>query len=123
MKPILLIFLGGGIGSVLRYAVSKLYEPYQGAIPIGTFTVNILGSLLIGLLLGYSLKTANLSQNTLFFLVAGVCGGFTTFSTFSYENYSLLKAGDYLNFGIYTSASLILGILCVFLGIWIAKLI
>ena len=123
MKPVLLIFLGGGIGSVLRYLVSKLYESYQGTIPIGTFTVNIIGSLLIGFILGYSIKTGGVSQNTLFFLVAGVCGGFTTFSAFSYENFSLLKAGDMVSFGIYSISSLVLGVLCVFIGIWIAKII
>lgn len=121
MKAFLLIFLGGGLGSAMRYGVSKLYGQLENPFPLGTFTVNIVGSLIIGLILGISIRNAAINQNTLLFLVTGFCGGFTTFSAFSYENYSLLKAGDYLNFGIYTATSLVLGILFVFIGIWLAK--
>lgn len=121
MKQVLLVFLGGGLGSAARYGVSKwLYSPAQ-AIPYGTLLANVIGSLLIGIILGYSLKSNALSQQATLLLATGFCGGFTTFSTFAYENHNFLKTGDFLNFGIYTVGSFALALLAVFAGMWLSK--
>lgn len=121
MKQLLLIFLGGGAGSVARYAISRLLNPVSG-FPLGTFTVNMLGSVFIGFLLGLVLKQNMFSTNTTLLLVTGFCGGFTTFSAFAYENHVMLRTGDYLGFGIYTLSSLIFGLAAVFLGIYLSRL-
>lgn len=121
MKQALLVFLGGGFGSVLRYLVSKPLNSISQNFFIGTFTVNILGCLIIGLVLGFSAKGDILSENNSLLLATGFCGGFTTFSAFAFEKHTFLKSGDYLNFAIYMMASIILGILSVVLGLWLTK--
>jgi len=121
LKNLVLVFLGGGLGSVLRYLLSKYLNSNQNGIPYGTFLANILGSLLIGFFLGLAAKNNTLSQNQTLLLATGFCGGFTTFSTFAYENHIFLKSGDFTTFALYTIASFVIGFLAVFLGIYIAK--
>ncbi|WP_027395447.1 fluoride efflux transporter CrcB [Aquimarina latercula] len=123
MKQLLLVFIGGGTGSVARFLISKYLNNEATGIPYGTFTANILGSFLIGIILGLALKNNVLSQNTILFLATGFCGGFTTFSTFAYENHMLLRSGDFINFGLYAIGTFVIGFLLVFLGMWIAKMI
>ncbi len=121
MKNLLLVFVGGGFGSVLRYVFGKFLNSSQSGFPYGTFAANILGSLLIGVILGYAVKNNSLTQGQTLFLATGFCGGFTTFSTFAYENHVFLKTGDFTNFALYTIASFIIGFLAVFLGIFLSK--
>jgi len=121
MKQVLFVFLGGGLGSAARYGLSKWLNNPEVTIPYGTLVANVLGSFLIGIILGYSLKSDLLSQQTTLLLATGFCGGFTTFSTFAYENQSFIKNGDYLNFGMYTVGSFALALVAVFAGLWIAK--
>lgn len=121
MKNFLLVFVGGGLGSGLRYLISKYLNSSLGSFPLGTFAVNIIGSLLIGLVLGYAAKENSLSQNQVLLLATGFCGGFTTFSAFAQENFQLLKTGDIMQFSIYTIGSIVVGLLAVFMGLYIAK--
>ncbi len=121
MKQLLLVFLGGGIGSSLRYYVGKYLNSSETGIPYGTFAANIVGSFIIGIILGLALKNNSLSQNTILFLATGFCGGFTTFSTFAYENHIFLKTGDFMSFALYTCGSFVVGFAAVFLGMWLVK--
>jgi|SRR5690554_6468710 len=123
MKQLLIVFLGGGLGSVLRYALAIFLNNSGTSIPLGTFTANIAGSLLIGLILGFAFKNQSLSSETVLFLATGFCGGFTTFSTFAYENHVFLKSGDFMSFAIYTLSTFVLGFIMVFAGIWLARFI
>ncbi len=121
MKQILLVFVGGGIGSVLRFMLARYLNNSGTGIPYGTFAANIAGSLLIGIILGLAVKQQTLSENQILFLATGFCGGFTTFSTFAYENHVFLKSGDFMSFAIYTIASFVIGFLAVFTGIYLVK--
>lgn len=123
MKQVLLVFIGGGFGSVLRYLIGKYLNSAESGIPYGTFAANVIGSLLIGLILGLAAKNNTLSSNQTLLLATGFCGGFTTFSTFAYENHVLLKSGDFMNFAIYTIASFVIGFLAVFFGMYLVKTI
>ncbi|WP_299779993.1 fluoride efflux transporter CrcB [uncultured Formosa sp.] len=123
MKHLVLIFIGGGFGSVLRFIVSKYLNDTSTGIPYGTMLVNITGSLLIGVVLGLAAKNHFITQNHTLLLATGFCGGLTTFSTFAFENQTFLKTGEFLNFTIYTCASFILGFLVVFSGVYLVKYI
>ena len=121
MKNLILVFIGGGFGSVLRYIVGKYLNSPETGIPYGTFAANIIGSLLIGIILGIAAKNDTLSSNQTLLLATGFCGGFTTFSTFAYENHVLLKSGDFTSFAVYTIASFVIGFLAVFFGMYLVK--
>ena len=121
MKHVLLVFIGGGTGSVARYLISKYLNSPSSSIPYGTFTANIIGCFCIGIVFGLALKNNVMSQNTVALLATGFCGGLTTFSTYAYENHSLLKSGDFINFMLYAIGSFALGIIFVFAGMFIVK--
>ena len=123
MKQILLVFFGGGFGSIARYLIGKYLNNSENGIPYGTFTANVIGSLLIGIILGLALKNNTFSQQQTLLLATGFCGGFTTFSTFAYENHIFLKNGDFTSFALYTIASFVVAFLAVFAGIYISKII
>ena len=121
MKSLFLVFIGGGFGSVLRFLIGKWLNNSESGFPYGTFLANILGSLLIGIILVYAAKSNSLNQNQTLLLATGFCGGFTTFSTFAYENHLFLKSGDFTSFALYTIASFTIGFLAVFGGIYLVK--
>ena len=116
LKALLLVGLGSGLGGMCRYLVSQLLVTTQNGFPWGTFTVNIVGSLLIGLLWGLSSRFPSLSPVLTLLFMVGFCGGFTTFSTFSREGLSLLQTQNYTLFLLYTLGSVVLGILAVMVG-------
>lgn len=114
-----LVGVGGALGAILRYLLGLL--PYQGSFPLKTWAINLVGSFLIGWL------SALLGRQTWFpgdqlLLITGLCGGFTTFSTFSLENLKLLQAGHYCQALLYMASSLVLGLACVTLGYYLGKL-
>ncbi|HLO82402.1 MAG TPA: fluoride efflux transporter CrcB [Chitinophagaceae bacterium] len=122
IKDILLVGAGSAIGGILRLLVGKgIMQFFQYPFPLGTFLVNITGSFVIGLLYALFGKSGNLTPAALLFMATGVCGGFTTFSAFSYENLLLLKNGNYIMAGVYIASSLILGLLAVFAGYVVGK--
>lgn len=123
MKQLILVFIGGGIGSALRYWIGQYLNTTKFAIPFGTLLVNILGSLIIGVILGLALKNDTVSNNTILFVATGFCGGFTTFSAFAFENQAFLKSGDLASFALYTITTLVIGFLAVFFGIWLVRFI
>lgn len=117
IKQIILVGLGGFIGSVARYFVSRLNLTVEFfAIPVGTLTVNVVGSLLIGFLTGIAQKSPILTADLRLLLMVGLCGGFTTFSSFSNENLVLMHNGQYMSVILYTGLSVFLGFTAVFLG-------
>jgi CrcB protein len=124
LRIILIVGSGGFIGSVLRYLTTRYIQVhYLSSFPWGTFSVNIIGSLLIGIIYGLSERGNLLTPDLRLFLTVGICGGFTTFSSLSYDAFVLLQDKEILRFALYTSLSLFLGILAVFAGRLIIKLI
>jgi len=124
MKLLILIGAGGCIGSILRYILSDIpYRFLSPSFPYGTLLVNFLGAFLIGLFVEFSLtRSYIISDTTRMFITIGILGGFTTFSTFSYETIVLLRAGNYL----YASINILLtNLLCLsgtFIGIKLISL-
>jgi CrcB protein len=123
MKQFLLVFIGGGFGSFLRFIIGKTFNEYFHNFFLGTFLVNIIGCLIIGFILGASMKGNLLSKDQILILSTGFCGGFTTFSAFTLENHGLLQSGEWLHFSFYTLSSITVGVLAVVLGLWLSRLI
>ncbi|WP_346881634.1 fluoride efflux transporter CrcB [uncultured Algibacter sp.] len=116
MKQVLLVFLGGGLGSVLRYLVGKQFTSDSFHFPWATFCVNLIGSFIIGFVFGYILVKHKISNELFLLLAVGFCGGFTTFSSFAHESIALLKSGQTNLFFSYIISSVTLGLICVWLG-------
>jgi CrcB protein len=122
MKPILLIGSGGAIGSICRYLITSYVSKFITIpFPTGTFLVNISGCFFIGLLYGIAARYGWLNLEWRLFLITGICGGYTTFSSFSWESISLIRQGDYTYFFAYALGSLILGLLATVGGLAIMK--
>lgn len=117
MRTFFIVFLGGGLGSLLRYILSNQVDSkFSISFPFGIFIVNIIGCFLIGLFLAYLGKNQLLESEWKFLLATGFCGGFTTFSTFSFDNLKLLQNGNLSAFLFNIVGSLVLGLLAVYLG-------
>lgn len=121
-KNILLVALGGSLGSTLRYIAQKFISTsFPGAFPLGTFLVNITGCLLIGILYSVSIKHQQISEEIRLLLMTGFCGGFTTFSAFTLEGMQLIQQEKFLIFFLYFALSVLTGLLATFAGAWIGR--
>ena len=115
LRNFLLVGLGGGIGAMLRFLISPVLFK-SGAFPVYTMLINIIGSLCIGIIFAWSLKDEHFPEHLKFFLAAGLCGGFTTFSAFSLENLVLIRGGNYGMALIYILGSVVACLVAVFAG-------
>ena len=123
MRIVALIGIGSFIGGSLRYLIAQMVQSkFLSAFPFGTLTVNIVGCFVIGLVFGLS-ERLNLSPEWRLFLATGICGGFTTFSAFSLETMQLLRDGQILHGLLYVATSILVGLLAVYLGMTLLKLI
>ena len=116
----LLVACGGAIGAVCRYGVGMLLTAPQG-FPWITWLVNLLGCLLAGVFFSFSLKYPVLQQEARLFLMVGILGGFTTFSSFGLETFQLLKSGQHMLALSYTVSSLILGVVLLAIGFYLCQ--
>jgi CrcB protein len=121
MKELLLVMAGGAVGSGLRYWVGTLLPVAPGAFPLPTFLVNIVGSFVLGCIIGATMLTDPLHRSLALLLGTGLCGGFTTYSAFAVESVSLLEGGNGLITFTYLSATLIGGMLAAFAGITVVR--
>lgn len=117
MRLLAYIGVGSALGGIARFLLSAaLQQRASTSFPLGTLAVNITGSLLLGFLLRYSLSTPAVSAELRAMLTTGFCGGYTTFSTFSYETAVLLEDGDYRRASVYMAASVLASLAGMFLG-------
>ncbi len=116
MLNCLIVALGGGIGACLRYLIGliPLKEPFN--FPVKTLVVNLLGCFVIGLIAAFAVKNSSLSPKTVLFIKTGLCGGFTTFSTFALETETLIKAGHIWLAFFYVALSVVVGVALAFAG-------
>jgi CrcB protein len=123
LKSIFIVGFGGFIGTVARFLASRYFqENITSIFPWSTLIINIIGSLLIGIIFGISEKGDFMSPEVRLFLAVGICGGFTTFSTFSNDAFLLLRQEEWIRFAFYASMSFFLGLLAVYGGRIIIKL-
>lgn len=121
-KMILLVGVGGFAGSVARFLSQQfIARHYPSSFPWGTLLVNIAGCFIIGLVYALSEKGTLISPEMRLLLATGFCGGFTTFSTFAFENITLMRDGELLYTFLYIAASVIIGFAAAFLGVFLVK--
>lgn len=124
LRTILIVGAGGFIGSVMRYLVQFYMEKgLSSTFPWGTFIANIAGSFIIGIVFALAQKGNLLSAEWRLFLAVGICGGFTTFSSFAYNNLTMLKEQAYGQFILNVGGSLFFGLLAVYLGMVLVRAI
>ena len=116
------VAIGSALGGVSRYLLGGLvHRLLDTTFPAGTLVVNVTGSFLLGAILRYALETPSLSPEVRALLTIGFCGGYTTFSTFSYETLAMLRDGEWARATVYAAASVLLSVLGAFLGFAVAR--
>lgn len=122
IKQLLLVGIGGGLGSIFRYLTSITTGRYLiGNFPIATFSINVIGCLIFGVLIMIFSKASDYNESLKLLFIVGFCGGFTTFSTFAYENIQLFQQQNYAILVGYTLASLLIGFLAIVYGMHLGK--
>jgi len=122
LKHILLVAIGGAVGSVARFLIQKyLHEMYPDPFPLGTFVVNLAGCLAIGLMYGVTASHGILTTELRLLLMTGLCGGFTTFSAFTLESVGLLEQQRFMTFFLYFGGSVVLGLAATAAGAWLTR--
>jgi CrcB protein len=116
MQTYLFVFLGGGLGSVCRFGLGHLAAGYRWQFPWATFAANVLACFLLGIFVMLNAK-GRLGGQIPVLLMAGFCGGFSTFSTFSNETVQMMLAGDWLKAGVYVVASVLICLMAVYWGL------
>jgi fluoride exporter len=117
MRLIWYVMLGGALGTLARYLLTGWIQARSGSpFPFGTLVINVSGSILLGLLLRFALETPGVGPEMRAFLTTGFCGGYTTFSTFSYETAALIEEGDWTRAGVYVGLSVLISLGGMFLG-------
>jgi CrcB protein len=116
------VTVGGALGSLARFLLGSLVQQrFGGAFPLGTLVINITGSFLVALIMDYALATPAISRELRAMLTTGFCGGYTTFSTFTYETARLMQDGDYRRAGLYVALSLLVSLLGTVAGFSAAR--
>ena len=124
LRSLLYIGIGSFIGGIGRYLLQQFVQKqFPSSIPLGTLSVNIIGCFIIGIVYALSAKSNLISPELRLFLATGICGGFTTFSSFAYENVSMVLDGELYYPLLYTLISVVIGFGAVHLGILLIKLI
>ncbi len=122
MPNLILVMLGGAIGAAFRYQVGRVAAERLGdSFPWGTFGVNLVGSLLMGLLAGVVAQGGRTSEPLLLFAGIGVLGGFTTFSAFSLETARMIERGEFGSAAAYAVSSVVAGVTMLFVGLWVGR--
>ena len=116
MNNLIIVFVGGGLGSLARYGIARAFAQWPSVFPLGTLTANILACLILGAFGGWAtFKSADLVATSRLFVVVGFCGGYTTFSSFSLQTQNLARQGDYL----YAGGNVLLSVVLCLLGVWL----
>ena len=123
MLNVLAVFIGGGIGAVLRYLTGVLFVQYlKFHLPLPTFVVNVVGCFILGFVYVFCLEKFQLNPALKLLITVGFCGGLTTFSTFSFEIFDMIQNLQYIHAALYTIVSLVIGVLAVLLGGYLCRI-
>jgi CrcB protein len=123
MNP-LMVFIGGGLGSLCRYGISNRLSVYSSSFPYGTLVANVLSSLVLGFITGLVMQEVEFISNEVKLLIAvGFCGGFSTYSTFTNETFQFLQVGNWTLAFANVLGNLLVCLLAIFIGMWISKAI
>lgn len=117
----IMVGAGGAAGAILRYLIGLIPINRSGGFPVNTFLINIIGSFAIGVIAALALRNDKIDPKLILFLKTGICGGFTTFSSFALETGDLISGGNTAMAAVYAVLSMVMGVAAVFAGEWIVK--
>lgn len=117
----IMVGAGGAAGAILRYLIGLIPINRGGGFPVNTFLINIIGSFAIGVIAALALRNDKIDPKLILFLKTGICGGFTTFSSFALETGDLISGGNTAMAAVYAVLSMVMGVAAVFAGEWIVK--